>query len=681
MNSINNNSIIYKSFHSDGTHVTLEHLIIAGFPGSGKTTWGKLTISQEPTKRHIIYCSNHDLCYEWVHDIKENKMEVVHFCGFVKGCDACVDVKTNELGTYMTKRNVQGGVICQHLINSGLCPHSGERKNCGYHDMIKKVQEKYVKDDDGEYKLDADGNKIPISVVTVPHLAGAINIKDFDGQRIVDEDCADVEIPIVYDIEDIKRQLRILLTTHIPNDKHKFTIKNYNEAVKTFETMNVTQMYFMKEHLTRHIYKTNKYNIEKVRGDIKEICDKMVTLRIDSLIMAAEFITHYGIVEYDNVKFNWICKCEDVAMYISQINEQINDDISKIQYHDKNGWNVYPTRLGLFENIEGLEHYAANEFKKLLTHAKIKKIDITSLGYQEVFEQDLKVADMVEFLKKASTMYRRRKIPDKDLKSSYTFQEVLFYQHLKCDKQQLIINNAKNVDSITYLDTTIISKMELFLIRLKEFQKLFPSYNVNCKMRELERDMIKPVLIIPKTDLKFAKDWSAVNFDKHKDVFRKMIYNIKRRKGINEVLVITHLKILKQFGKQNQDGSWTLFGCHAIYRGSSPGINKYQDCDYVVVIGSFFPPRSFFEEQIAKYYPHLLDSYNFNNKISMDFDNEKRTQYPKDDLLRFLMVSIWDEDTYNMISRCRQYNKQTTIVYYGWNIPQKLIENSIILEE
>ncbi|MCD4822318.1 MAG: hypothetical protein K8R11_09710 [Methanococcoides sp.] len=650
---------VYNTFYSDEVNQIVkirnlkEYIILIGQAGSGKS-WELKQRSLEASKQdryNLTIVPQHNLADEYIEFYNKNDIESVKLMGHKRGCMihqmqslAKKGKRVAGMKELLMLDNAPTYVKCMEMVAGGFC----DGESCDYKPIWKQLRNRQ-----GEIKS---------SCVIPAAMQGVVDIDEFNGEIIIDENCGEIGvIDLKFDVKDIMTKLNLVA---MEEQITKKKVLDYVRAVK-----NLDVMYLIKEEYEMEgaVSSYNNLVLEKYcHVSFKNRSSKYLKINFKEIRMICEFTLHQRRFDEKDIKFQFDNKVEKTLSDVVAIKNKITDLKKQIETYigledEDNKEDVKEAVEDNNDDIGKLLQYRVEVIEDLLEFMKEYGYDINKMGLSSFFINEIEDDELIRMLSVMCNVYSHQQIKSNDYHSVFLFNEILMWQHYHC------IGDKK----IHCADTTFESKQEYWIHDLLEFKKLFTDYNVKCTTVEMKCKEFKPTLMMPKISEMFGKtniDKSMYNNRSH---FKNLIKNNKSRNNA-KAMVCTHADALRNVKKEIKP---SIFGCDAIYMGSSAGVNKYEENDLMVNIGTYMPPVDWYKDECKKKYPEYAKTFPWNN---MEFvkDNENRTMLPTDDILRELYLNIWQMDVYNLICRCRPFNKQTTIIWYGWNCPQRLIDES-----
>ncbi|WP_094226494.1 hypothetical protein [Methanolobus psychrotolerans] len=327
------------------------------------------------------------------------------------------------------------------------------------------------------------------------------------------------------------------------------------------------------------------------------------------------------------------------------------------------------------------------QITKLWNHPKVKPDFLNSLK-EAVRNKDIGTLSSLsdEFIKKAneynllvgtngksvsSVMDRACKLRfsnlimflefEKETGETKYYKSIIHYQHLLFYKQ--LDAGCK----IEYLCASF--PQEIFLNRLKKFEKLFPAYKgyvVICSTNITN----KGVIIYKHGDSGFYKNHIENQIESSKSRILKVIKREKYNRG-KKVCILTYKKLVNNKKK--------FFGCDVIWFGASHGINKFAEYDVIIVIGTYMLNMdAYIEYYLENMEDECLPDFS-------DFTKEDGILKPKDPKLRKFYEELIENDVYDSVHRLRPLQKRkdgadVVIHWFGNNISQRLLDEFTLKE-
>jgi hypothetical protein len=479
----------------------------------------------------------------------------------------------------------------------------------------------------GKYHFEKEEGK-PITVLIPSDLIIVFDFMDF-ANIYVDEVCTR-EITLSFNESDILEQLDKLINIKPRNQYNNHPTMQYItdaecEYVKNaIISRNPEKLYKYKKVIDDSIYLYNEYLLTKKLRMMKNktiVAKKLCNLRISTIIMYLEFATRGEKVTLMEREWQWQCKVNDALRQMAAVEHE--DNTLMLQYEIADDMMIEGFKYGI---ISPEVNY------------KDEYIDDTTNPY-----------DVVEKMQIYESPKAISIIDDIDVQ----FHEMMMYKQLNYRKP------------ITYIDATFAARKTLYIELILKFKKLFPEYICKCEIIEQNAEINSNIWIPTKYNCKFNKPNKFNKFTLEDDfqLYRKVIENkvsYIKNQGKNPC-ILTYKSQIK--AKDN-----TLFGCPALHYGSAGGINKFENNDVLVVIGTYRPPRDWFKKQWDMYYGAQHGKM---PSLKWTVDKENRTSYPTDDRLSQLFHDLWiPKEIENIIHRVRPTRHDVDIYWFGYNIPE-----------
>jgi hypothetical protein len=605
-----------------------KHVIIHGQAGCGKTYTLK-QMALNSGGNNLIIVPQHLLADEYV-----DALDCLKLMGFCRGCSIARNKKAGfkEL-KLLRDAGVAGYVKCMEMVSA---------KNCDGESCLYKPIWSALRDKEGT---------IQTSVVIPAAMQGVVDIREFDGMIIIDENCEDsAPRNFNFSLKTIINQLGKVAEAQM------ISKKLYVDYIKAIKQLNILYLIEFEEEMEESLRNYNEYVLMRYKS-IKKRAKEYININFRDIRMICEFTHHQKKFNDKDIKYKFESKIEYTLSIITQLKQQMKHYQKMCDADDED----------YIEAMEINQNQIQNTMKELFNFMRENDIDMVGVGLNEHLEFDYDDAELYNFLARLSTAYRYNSSKTNNYKTKFTFAEILMWQHYHCTSEK----------TIYYADTTFEAKQSSWLKNVMAFKNLFPDYEVECTSIKMQDSSFKPTLIFPSNREKFTKTNIDDYMKKHQKELRNFITNYKTRKNGNP-MIATHIDLLrKNKGDKPKD---SLMGCPAIYLGMGAGINRYEHHEMLINIGTYLAPLGYYQEEMKKKFPECYDDYDWENmEIEYIDDVQNRTSLPTDDVLRAIYLDFWQMQVYNLICRVRPFNKPTVIYWLGWNCPQRLIDESNVV--
>ena len=244
-----------------------------------------------------------------------------------------------------------------------------------------------------------------------------------------------------------------------------------------------------------------------------------------------------------------------------------------------------------------------------------------------------------------------------DAYSQLTWLEVIMFKQMR-----------SNV-SVIFTDTMLQFKHEEFVEKIRRFQQRFPEYTQRTILHYTAETNKASVIKQVPTNAFFT---GYVKADlKGQSSAKKFISNQKAKHPDKKICVLTYKKLITNDKHKIQGKEYTFMGCDAFWFGSAGGINKFEDYDLLVVIGTYMPPTPWYKDMWAETYPSIPFPY-ADEEFLFETSEDKREVMPADSKLRTMFQNRWIPEIYNCVHRIRPLSHDVEIQWFGKNIPHAL---------
>lgn len=238
-----------------------------------------------------------------------------------------------------------------------------------------------------------------------------------------------------------------------------------------------------------------------------------------------------------------------------------------------------------------------------------------------------------------------------------TWHEVIMFKQLQSKKD------------VTFMDTTLQFNRERFYFEIRDFQKLFPEYQVVVDYHWTKLQNKNTTI---KMSFKNGVYKSYID-SYYKNMSKKLKYTIDNHRKLHSedrICILSFKDLIEKKGKE-KDGAHKLMGCDAFWFYSGGGFNDFSGYEKLIVFGTPLPPKEWYEEQWKTLYgDEPLPEY--------ELINSGMWILPDDERVADMVKQMWFGEVYNAIHRVRPLQNNTTIHWFGKNIPQQLMDEFAI---
>jgi hypothetical protein len=592
-------------------------VINSGIPGSGKSYDIQKYVNEHPDKKFLIIAPRHALLGEY--DVNLTVDHVV-----IKPMkDTCAEWDNDTSIEKLHSSGVNPYIICINRKCHGQCE---------YKERWGKVRDKE--------------GRIARTVCCTPEIMTIWNYQDFDGV-FIDERCSN-SYDLEFDLEHILKNLHKIVS------EGQMKQHIYDDIEKHLRIKDVHMIEQYGSSIDDMIYRYNVMICEKYANMNMRIKKaKWCLLRFSDVVAYLNFYNAMKHIEDDEKKHEWEGMCTQAVREIAMV----NGEIAKLKLWGNNCKVIEGSEISQKMNddeIAKLQERKMQLFSNLLDFAKIYNVKTTFKNNVE--SQHVDDEYMFACINSLRTHYKIA--DDVDAVIKVKFMHMLFFMHMSSCRK------------IEIADATLRFRQEYFLKDLMEFKKWFPEYKVKVTMKIATKESDSVIWIrhdiidkINKTGIRDRNEWKK-NYEKFKWIIKKLDDQGK------SVCVLTFMDKITFIDGNKDNGK--LLGCPAFYYKSAPGVNKWEDYDVVIVIGTFLPStdelEGFWNEYYAKEHGKMPG-------FKWTTNDKTRTVLPTHPLVKDLFEKfVLNGEIYNTVHRVRPGNKPTEIYWFSYNLPSALKE-------